>query len=40
MSNGLINLEEGPEALHSSLEQRKKRTEATKKYFIKTVKYN
>ena len=39
ISNGLINLDEGSEALHSSLEQRKKRTEATKKYFIKTVKY-
>jgi hypothetical protein len=34
ISNGLINLEEGPEALHSSLEQREKRTEAIKRYFI------
>jgi hypothetical protein len=39
MSNGLIKLYEGPEALHSSLEQREKRTEAAKKYFIKTLKY-
>ena len=38
ISNGLINLEEGPEALHSSLELRQKRTEATKKYFIKNLK--
>lgn len=40
ISNGLINLEEGPEALHSSLEQKEKRTESIKKYFIKTLKYD
>lgn len=33
IQNGLINLNEGLEALHSSLEQRNKRTIAVKKYF-------
>ena len=33
ISNGLINLKEGPEALHKSLEQKEKRTVAVKKYF-------
>ena len=34
ISNGLVNLEEGSEALHKSEEQREKRNIATKKYFI------
>jgi hypothetical protein len=33
IQNGLINLDEGLEALHGSLEQKDKRTDAVKKYF-------
>jgi hypothetical protein len=33
IQNGLINLDEGLEALHASIEQRDKRTVAVKKYF-------
>ena len=33
IQNGLINLDEGLEALHANLEQREKRTVAVKKYF-------